>query len=328
MNAKGLVTVAAALLVGTPAAQAQTYPAKPVRVTVAFAAGGIADGVGRMVSQKLADRFGQPFVVENRGGAGGNVAAKQVMAAAPDGYTLLLTPAAISINASLHKAAGFDPLADFVPVAITASTPGLIVGHPSVSAANLREFLSSMKGKRLTYATAGGGGSSPPAGDYLFKPLAGMDAPHIPYQGGAPAVTAALSQQVDALSISMPTPLPHVKQGKLKALAVASLTRVAALPDVPTIAESGFPGFKERSWVAFFAPAKTGPEIVAQLNGAINDALRQPDVRDRLNALGFEPHGGSSQKFSTYLRKEVDKWARIVKATGVTANLRAEDEGR
>jgi tripartite-type tricarboxylate transporter receptor subunit TctC len=308
------------LLAGAPAAQAQTYPAKPVRVTVAFAAGGIADGVGRMVSQKLADRFGQPFVVENRGGAGGNVAAKQVMAAAPDGYTLLVTTAAISINASLHKDAGFDPLADFAPVAITASTPGLIVVHPSVTAANLQEYLRAMKGKRLTYATAGVGSSSHLAGEYLFKTLAGMDATHIPYQGGAPAVTAALSQQVDALSISMPTPLPHVKQGKLKALAVASLTRVAALPDVPTVAESGFPDFEERSWVAFFAPAKTSPEIVAQLNAAINDALRQPDVRDRLNALGFEPHGGSPQEFSAYLRKEVDKWARIVKATGVTAN--------
>jgi len=320
MKARELVAVAAALLVCTPAVRAQTYPAKPVRVTVAFAAGGIADGVGRMVSQKLADRFGQPFVVENRGGAGGNVAAKQVMAAAPDGYTLLVTTAAISINASLQKDAGFDPLADFVPVAITASTPGLIVVHPSVSAANLQEFLSSMKGKRLTYATAGVGSSSHLAGEYLFKTLAGMDATHIPYQGGAPAVTAALSQQVDALSISMPTPLPHVKQGKLKALAVASLTRVAVLPDVPTVAESGFPGFEERSWVAFFAPARTSPEVVAQLNAAINDALRQPDVRDRLNALGFEPHGGSSQEFSVYLRKEVDKWARIVKATGVTAN--------
>jgi tripartite-type tricarboxylate transporter receptor subunit TctC len=308
------------LLAGAPAAQAQTYPAKPVRVTVAFAAGGIADGVGRMVSQKLADRFGQPFVVENRGGAGGNVAAKQVMAAAPDGYTLLVTTAAISINASLHKDAAFDPLADFVPVAITASTPGLIVVHPSVSAANLKEYLQAMKGKRLTYATAGVGSSSHLAGEYLFKTLAGMDATHIPYQGGAPAVTAALSQQVDALSISMPTPLPHVKQGKLKALAVASLTRVAALPDVPTVAESGFPDFEERSWVAFFAPAKTSPEVVAQLNAAINDALRQPDVRDRLNALGFEPHGGSPQEFSAYLRKEVDKWARIVKATGMTAN--------
>jgi tripartite-type tricarboxylate transporter receptor subunit TctC len=301
-------------------AQAQTYPAKPVRVTVAFAAGGIADGVGRMVSQKLADRFGQPFVVENRGGAGGNVAAKQVMAAAPDGYTLLVTTAAISINASLHKDAGFDPLTDFVPVANTASTPGLIVVHPSVSAANLKEYLQAMKGKRLTYATAGVGSSSHLAGEYLFKTLAGIDATHIPYQGGAPAVTAALSQQVDALSISMPTPLPHVKQGKLKALAVASLTRVAALPDVPTVAESGFPDFEERSWVAFFAPARTSPEIVAQLNAAINDALRQPDVRDRLSALGFEPHGGSPQEFSAYLRKEVDKWARIVKATGVTAN--------
>jgi tripartite-type tricarboxylate transporter receptor subunit TctC len=308
------------LLAGAPAAQAQTYPAKPVRVTVAFAAGGIADGVGRMVSQKLADRFGQPFVVENRGGAGGNVAAKQVMAAAPDGYTLLVTTAAISINASLHKDAGFDPLTDFVPVAITASTPGLIVVHPSVSAANLKEYLQAMKGKRLTYATAGVGSSSHLAGEYLFRTLAGMDATHIPYQGGAPAVTAALSQQVDALSISMPTPLPHVKQGKLKALAVASLTRVAALPDVPTVAESGFPDFEERSWVAFFAPAKTSPEVVAQLNAAINDALAQPDVRDRLNGLGFEPHGGSSREFAAYLRSEVDKWARIVKATGITAN--------
>ncbi len=310
----------AALLAGAPAAQAQTYPAKPVRVTVAFAAGGIADGVGRMVSLRLAERFGQPFVVENRGGAGGNVAAKQVMVAAPDGYTLLVTTAALAINASLHKDAGFDPLADFAPVAITASTPGLIVVHPSVTAADLKEYLQSMKGKRLTYATAGVGSSSHLAGEYLFRTLAGMDATHVPYQGGAPAVTAALAQQVDALSISMPTPLPHVKQGKLKALAVASLARVAALPDVPTIAESGFPDFEERSWVAFFAPARTSPEIVALLNGAINDALRQPEVRDRLNALGFEPHGGSSQEFSSYLRKEVEKWARIIKTTGVTAN--------
>jgi tripartite-type tricarboxylate transporter receptor subunit TctC len=273
-----------------------------------------------MVSQKLADRFGQPFVVENRGGAGGNVAAKQVMAAAPDGYTLLVTTAAIAINASLRKDAGFDPLADFVPVAITASTPGLIVVHPSVTAANLQEYLQAMKGKRLTYATAGVGSSSHLAGEYLFRTLAGMDATHIPYQGGAPAVTAALSQQVDALSISMPTPLPHVRQGRLKALAVASLTRVAALPDVPTIAESGFPGFEERSWVAFFAPAKTSPEVVAQLNAAINDALAQPDVRERLNGFGFEPHGGSAPEFAAYLRSEVDKWARIVKATGITAN--------
>jgi tripartite-type tricarboxylate transporter receptor subunit TctC len=315
-----LLAVAAALAACASAGHAQTYPVKPVRVTVAFAAGGIADGVGRMVSQKLADRFGQPFVVENRGGAGGNVAAKQVMAAAPDGYTLLVTTAAIAINASLRKDAGFDPLADFVPVAITASTPGLIVVHPSVTAANLQEYLQAMKGKRLTYATAGVGSSSHLAGEYLFRTLAGMDATHIPYQGGAPAVTAALSQQVDALSISMPTPLPHVRQGRLKALAVASLTRVAALPDVPTIAESGFPGFEERSWVAFFAPAKTSPEVVAQLNAAINDALAQPDVRERLNGLGFEPHGGSAPEFAAYLRSEVDKWARIVKATGITAN--------
>jgi tripartite-type tricarboxylate transporter receptor subunit TctC len=315
-----LLAVAAALAACASAGHAQTYPVKPVRVTVAFAAGGIADGVGRMVSQKLADRFGQPFVVENRGGAGGNVAAKQVMAAAPDGYTLLVTTAAIAINASLRKDAGFEPLADFVPVAITASTPGLIVVHPSVTAANLQEYLQAMKGKRLTYATAGVGSSSHLAGEYLFRTLAGMDATHIPYQGGAPAVTAALSQQVDALSISMPTPLPHVRQGRLKALAVASLTRVAALPDVPTIAESGFPGFEERSWVAFFAPAKTSPEVVAQLNAAINDALAQPDVRERLNGLGFEPHGGSAPEFAAYLRSEVDKWARIVKATGITAN--------
>ena len=291
-----------------------------MRVVVAFAVGGFADGVARLVGQKLSEQLGQPVVIDNRGGAGGNIAAKIVAGAPSDGYTLLVNTAAISINASLYRNPGYDISRDFVPVALTGSTPGLFAIHASNPAGSLQDLIRAARAKGLNYATAGVGSSSHLAGDYLFRSLAGLSATHVPFQGGGPAVAAALANQVEVLSLSMPPVVPHIKAGRLKGLAVSSLKRVAALPDVPTVTEGGFANFEERSWVGYFAPAKTPAAIVKKLNGAVNEALGMADVRARLDALGLEPQPLSPREFSDYVRSEVAKWAKIIKTTGITAD--------
>jgi len=288
-------------------------------VVVAFAVGGFADSVARLVGARLSERLGQPVVVDNRGGAGGNIGSRIVAGAAADGYTLLVNTAAISINASLYRNPGFDIDRDFVPVALTGSTPGLFAVHASNPAGTLPELIRSAKGRNITYATAGVGSSSHLAGDYLLRSLAGLSATHVPFQGGGPAITSALANQVEVLSLSMPPVVPHIKAGRLKGLAVSSLTRVPALPDLPTVTEAGFPGFEERSWVGYFAPAKTPAAIVNKLNGEINAILGLADVKGRLDAMGLETQPGSPAAFATYLKAEVAKWARIIKTIGITA---------
>jgi len=320
VHRSALILLCAVLAAAAVPARAQQYPTKPVRVVVAFAVGGFADGVARLVGQKLSERLGQPVVIDNRGGAGGNIAAKLVAAAPSDGYTLLVNTAAISINASLYRNPGYDISRDFVPVALTGSTPGLFAVHASNPAGSLQDLIRTARGKGLNYATAGVGSSSHLAGDYLFRSLAGLNATHVPFQGGGPAVAAALANQVEVLSLSMPPVVPHIKAGRLKGLAVSSLKRVAALPDVPTVTEGGFANFEERSWVGYFAPAKTPAAIVKKLNGAVNEALGMADVRARLDALGLEPQPLSPREFSDYVRSEVAKWAKIIKTTGITAD--------
>jgi len=319
----GVILPPSAFILGcalaTNAAMAQQYPTKPVRVVVAFAAGGLADGVARMTGQKLSERLGQPVVIDNRGGAGGNIAAKLVAAAPNDGYTLLVNTAAMSINVSLYRDPGYG-FRDFVPVALTASTPGLFAVHASNPARSLQELIKTAKAKGLNYATAGVGSSSHLAGDYLFRSLSGLNAIHVPFQGGGPAVTAALAQQVEVLSLSMPPVVPHIKAGRLRGLAISSLSRVAALPEVPTVAESGFPGFEERSWVGYFAPAGTSPAIVKRLNEEVNRSLGLADVRTYLDNLGLEPQPLPPAEFAGYVKAEVAKWVKIVKTTGITAN--------
>ena len=321
LRMRAVLGLAIAVSVLSPLASAQqAYPTKPVRVVVAFAVGGFADGVARLIGLKLSERLGQPVVVDNRGGAGGNIATRIVAAAPSDGYTLLVNTAAISINASLYRNPGFDIYQDFVPVALTGSTPGLFAVHASNPAGSLQDLIRSAKGKSLTYATAGVGSSSHLAGDYLFRSLAGLNAIHVPFQGGGPATAAALANQVEVLSLSMPPVVPHIKSGRLKGLAISSLSRVAALPDVPTVTEAGFPGFEERSWVGYFAPARTPAAIVKRLNGEINPILALADVKARLDAMGLETKPGSPEAFAAYLRTEVAKWAKIVKTTGITAD--------
>jgi len=320
VHRSALILLCAVLAAAAVPARAQQYPTKPVRVVVAFAVGGFSDGVARLVGQKLSEQLGQPVVIDNRGGAGGNIAAKIVAGAPSDGYTLLVNTAAISINASLYRNPGFDIYKDFVPVALTGSTPGLFAIHASNPAGSLQDLIRAARAKGLNYATAGVGSSSHLAGDYLFRSLAGLNATHVPFQGGGPAVAAALANQVEVLSLSMPPVVPHIKAGRLKGLAVSSLKRVAALPDVPTVTEGGFANFEERSWVGYFAPAKTPAAIVKKLNGAVNEALGMADVRARLDALGLEPQPLSPREFSDYVRSEVAKWAKIIKTTGITAD--------
>jgi tripartite-type tricarboxylate transporter receptor subunit TctC len=304
-------------LAGNALAQ-QAYPNKPIRAMVAFAPGGIADGIGRLIGQKLTERMGQPVVIENRDGAAGMLAAKTVAAAGPDGYTLLVHTAAVAISASLSKD-GLDTVSELVPVALVASTPTILAVSTSVPANTLAEYVK-FKGGKFSYSTAGVGTPPHLTAEFLFKTMSGVDAVHVPFRGGAPSILAVLAGQVDMVSTSMPPAVPHIKAGKMKALLVTSPKRSPALPDVPTAAEAGFADFEDVSWVAFFAPAKTPAAVVQKLNAEINEVLKQPDVRERLTAIGFEPSPSSAAEFNAYMKKEVAKWAKIVKTIGFTGN--------
>ena len=288
---------------------------QPVRFIVAFAPGGIADTVARLVGSKVSEQISRPVIVENRGGAGGNLAARAVMAMPGDGASFLVHTAAFAINPSLYREAGYEAR-QFVPVALIASTPEMIAAHPSVGAANIRQFFDDMQRKPVTYSTAGVGTSSHLTGDYLLRHLGRMDAVHVPFQGGTPAVAAVISNQVMLVSTSMPTAVPHIRSGKLKGIAVMSAKRSSALPDVPTTAEVGIP-LEASGWVGVLAPPGTKPEVASAMNAEIGRALAQREVRERLLNIGFEPAPGSAEDFAAFLRAEVDKWGNIVRTAGI-----------
>ncbi len=309
-----LYLVAAAM---TASAQ-QTYPNKPIRVVVAFGPGGIADTIARLVGQKLSDRFGQSVVVDNRAGAGGTVGAKLVAGAMADGYTLLVITAAVAVNTSA-SAEAVDPRTQLTPIALAASAPTIFAVHRSATAKDLMEYVRGVKSGRFTYSTAGVGTTEHLTSEYVFKAVRGLDATHIPFQGGTAPVTAVIGQQVDLTTTTVPTAFPYIRQGMLRVLATASRKRLAVLPEVPTLAEIGFPDFENASWIAFFAPAKAPMVVVRALNAEINSALRQSDVRERLAAIGFDPHEGSQADFAEYVKSEVAKWAQVVKAAGIKA---------
>jgi tripartite-type tricarboxylate transporter receptor subunit TctC len=318
MKARSLVALVAVFLTSAALA-AESYPARPVRVVIAFGPGGIADTIGRLVGQKLSDRLGQSVVGDNRPGAGGALAARIVAGAAPDGHTLLVTTTAIAVNATAVKDA-VDPRTQLVPVAVAATAPTIFVVHRSVTAKGLMDYLRTTKAGRFNYGTAGVGTTEHLASEFLFRAVPGLDGTHVPYQGGAAPVTAVVAQQVDMATTTIPTAFPFIKQGALRVLAVAARKRVAALPDVPTLAEAGFPDFENASWIAFFAPARTPARIVTRLNAEVGDALRQPDVRGRLTALGFDIQTRSQPDFAAYVGTEVEKWAKVIKATGIQPN--------
>ena len=301
------------------AAYAQDYPARPVRMVIAFGPGGIADTIGRLVGQKLNDRFGQPFIGDNRPGAGGAIAARLVAGATPDGHTLLVTTTAVAVNATAVKDA-VDPRSQLTSIAVAATAPTIFVVHRSVAAKNLLDYVRVTKNGRFTYGTAGVGTTEHLSSEFLFRAVPGLEPTHVPYQGGAAPVTAVAAQQVDMATTTIPTAFNFIKQGALRVLAVASHKRVAALPDVPTLAESGFADFENASWIAFFAPAKSPAAAVRLLNQEINNALRQPDVTARLTALGFDIQTRLQSDFAAYVKSEVEKWRRVIQATGINPN--------
>ena len=318
LQRRTLVGLCTALLLGLSAgAHAQTtYPTKPVKFVVAFAPGGPADIIARLLGQRLSESLGQPVVVENRAGAGGNVASGIVSKAAPDGYTLMVNTSSLAVNVSLSKNPGFDAEKDFTLASVVASSPNLLVAYPGLKAKNLQEVVAEAKSGKLNYGTAGAGTTPHLTAEYLFKVLAKVDVTHIPFQGAGPALNATMGGQVEMASVALPAAVEMVKGGKVRGLAVTSNKRVAALPDVPTVAESGFPGFEDYTWVGVFAPSKTPPEVVQHLNSEINKILRSADFQAKLAGVGFEPVGGSTKDAADYLKTELAKWAKVVKETG------------
>jgi tripartite-type tricarboxylate transporter receptor subunit TctC len=294
---------------------AQAFPNHPIRMVVAFAPGGIADTIGRAVGQKLSEKLGQPVVVENKGGAGGLVGAKYVAAAAPDGYTLLVTTTSLTINA--NSAEGVNPVTQLVPVAMAASTPTIFAVYGNVRAKDLMDFVRNEKGGRFTFASAGVGSAEHLAGEYVFHSIPDLDATHVPFQGGAPVNTAIVSQQVDVASTTLPTAMGFIGQKTMRVLGVASEKRMSLLPDVPTLAESGFPAFESASWIGFFAPAGTPESVVRMLNTEIDATLAQADVRDRLTTIGLEIRTMSQPEFADYIKADVAKWGNLIKTTGI-----------
>lgn len=314
-----IVALALALSGLSPSrAQDAPYPSKRITFVVGFAPGGFADTLARIVAQKLSERWGQTVVVENRAGAGGNVAAKVVAVSAADGYTVLVTTTAQAINQTLYRKLDYS-VDDLVPAAMPASSPESFAIPPAAGSAGLAEFLGRAKDRPITFATAGVGSGSHIAGEYFFRQIAKVDATHVPFRGGAPAIQAILGGQVDAVVSSFGV-VPYVADGKLRGLAVASGSRVAAIPDVPTFADAGFAGFEAASWVGFFLPARTPSEIVAKLNHTMNALVSESGTEKQLVAAGYQLALRDVPSSSRYLKSEVERWGHMVRAVGVSVD--------
>jgi tripartite-type tricarboxylate transporter receptor subunit TctC len=320
----GLVTLLVALATSAGAidgALAQTYPTAPIRMVVGFPPGGVADVLARIIGPKLADGLGQPVVVENRPGAGSNIAAEVVARAAPDGYTLFVFSTVNAVNVSLYSKLSYDPVNDFAPVSLLASMANLLVVHPSVPAQSVRELIALAKSKpgQLNFGSAGNG-STQHISAQLFLMMAQLDMVHVPYKGSVPAMTALLAGEIPLMFNVISTALPHVKAGKVRALAITTARRSSLVPELPTVAEAGLPGFEYVAHFGLQAPARTPKEIIAKLNGETTRILQMADVRERFAVNGAEPMHSTPEQFGAFIREEIEKHRPLIKATGARAD--------
>ncbi len=314
----GRLSVGAVLLACAGAVWAQSYPAKPIRFVAAFPAGGPSDIVARAIGKRMSEVLGQPVVVENRTGAGGNIGAEAVAKSAPDGYTVLLGGSYLTIAPSLYSKLPFDPEKDFAPIGLLVSNQYVLVTHPAVPARNTRELIRLAKSRpgQLNYGSAGIG--SPPhlAGE-LLKTMAGIDANHVPYKGASPALVDLIGGHIDFYFGGISGTLPHVRSGKITALAVTSSRRSSQLPAMPTVAESALPGYDITTWFGLLAAAGTPREIVNKLNTVIVGIVNEPEMKSYLIGQGVDPVTNTPEQFAAYIKSEVPKFAKIVRAAGI-----------
>jgi tripartite-type tricarboxylate transporter receptor subunit TctC len=308
-----------ALLAGiATVASAQSYPNRTIRLVVPFPAAGTTDILARAVAQKLTEALGQAVVVDNRPGAAGNIGSDLVAKSAPDGYTLLMgTVGTHAINPSLYSKMPYDHVKDFAPVVLVAGVPNVLVVNPALPVNSVSDLIKLAKDKpgQINFASSGSGTSIHLSGE-LFKTMAGVDMTHVPYKGSSPALTDLIGGQVQIMFDNLPSALPQIKSGRLRAIAVTSLKRAPVLPDIPTINESGLPGFEASSWFGVLAPAGTPATVVARINAEVNKWLQSADAREKLLGQGAEAAGGSPERFANHIRAESEKWAKVVKASG------------
>jgi len=313
------VFAVAMLLVGLGAVQAQQYPSRPIRLIVAFPPGGSTDIIARVIGQRLGERLGQPLVIDNRGGAGGTIGTEMAAKGNPDGYTLTMgTTSTHVVSVAVYSKLPYDPTKDFAPITLVAITPYLLVVNTNVQARTLKEFVALVKSQagKLNYASAGNGTTTHLAMEML-KSAAGLDIVHVPFNGNGPANTAVLGGQVQALFGSMPAVLPHAKAGKVRPLAVGTSKRSPSLPDVPTVAESGYPGYEASLWLGFIAPRGTPKPIVDRLHKELIAIVAMPETTEALQRNGADPVTTSPAEFATLIKDEIGKYVKAVKAAGM-----------
>ena len=318
MNKRISFVIAAQLIFIAPLTHAQTYPAKAVRMIVAYPPGGGTDIVGRLMAQKMTETMGQTFIVENRGGATGNIGTEAAARATPDGYTILMgNVAPNAINVTLFAKMPYDPVTDFEPVSLVAVTPNILVVHPALPVKTTKHLIALAKARpgTLNYPSAGIGSSSHLAGE-LLAILAHIDIVHVPYKGGGPALIDLLSGQMQIMFATMPAAMPHVKSGKVRPVAVTTIKRSQAMPELPTIGET-VKDYEASTWYGLLVPARTPKNIVTTLHGQIVKILSAREMKDKLIAQGFEPVGGTPEEFGAYIKSEIAKWGKVIRTAGI-----------
>ena len=315
-----IATLIATLGIAAGTAVAQDYPAKPLRLILPFPPGGATDLLGRIISERLGASLGQPVVTENRGGAGGNVGAEVAARSAPDGYTIVLVAPSLAISPSLYAKLGYDPVKDFAPISLVATVPNVMVTYPALPVQKLSEFIALAKTKPggFNFGSGGSGTSNHLAGE-LFNVVAGVKLLHVPYKGVNLAMTDVLAGQIHLVVIGVPSAAPHIKSGRLRALAAIAPKRLTGLPEVPTVAEAGLANFEVTTWYGILAPAGTPGVAVARLNAELVRMMRAPEQIEKLAGIGTEPRTSTPEEFAEFIRQEIAKWGKVVREAGLKA---------